>query len=100
MGALVGLVQAVTESIPGRLLTGFLMCLLLVFAVDGVRHGAREFWIAVVGLSLGLLGRAGADYMPGLEAGLLQFGGVGLACLPLLYYLLTEEVPAPESSQI
>ena len=94
MGGLVDLVRGLTDSVPGRLLTGYLMCLLLVFAIDAVRHLRRAFWISVVGLSLALLGRAGSDYMPGLEAGVLQFGGVAAACLPLLYYLLTEEVQA------
>ncbi|MHB8507623.1 MAG: hypothetical protein ACYDGR_03115 [Candidatus Dormibacteria bacterium] len=81
-------------NVVGSLGVSFFLCLLLVLAIDAVRHGRWLYLPAAVGIAVTLLAHMATGAMPGLLNGVLKFAGVGLAVVIVLIDLLFEEVDA------
>ena len=80
---------------PGSIVTGYLLCLLLVLSVDAVRRGRRIYLGAAGGLALALYARTAEGFIdPSLDS-LLRGVGLVFAAAILAFDLVFEVAEGP-----
>jgi hypothetical protein len=87
-----GVLVTLRDSFVVSLASGFVECLLLVMFVDAVRRGHRVYALAVLGMSMALLGRISEGFMEPGPDNILKIAGLVLAALVVTLDIVTEEV--------
>jgi hypothetical protein len=94
------ILSSIRDSFVVTLASGFLECLLLALFVDAVIKGHRVYLIAVVGMSLTLIGRMSEGFMSSGPDSILKIAGLVLAALVVTLDVITEEVNPNEPETV